>query len=280
MDFSPAEATIPAVHHGLTRRAVRFGVLGPLVLWPPDANKPVALAHREASLLGALLVRPSQPVWSEQLIDAVWGSGLPAEPSAALHNVIYRLRQAFDAAGLNEPIVALGSGYALLTAREAVDAGRFESLVQGALDLDARGAREALREALGMWRGRPFEGLTKSWHEFEIESGRLEALWFIALERRIECDLEAGRHRDVVGELMSLTARWPANENLWSLLIVALDRSGMRAEALRTFRRLREYLLKESGIEPSRSLQELENTILSQGEESPLRRLEPGPARR
>jgi DNA-binding SARP family transcriptional activator len=201
------------------------------------------------------------------LIEAIWGVGLPADPAAALHNVIYRLRQAFEASDVREPIVALGSGYALLASPDVVDAGRFERLVQLAMDLEPQQARETLREALGVWRGGPFEGVTHSWQDFDIESKRLEALWFIALERRIECDLETGHHRDVVGELLSLTARWPANENLWALLIVAQHRTGMRSEALRTYRRLRDYLIGELGIEPSRSLQELEAAILNGSQE-------------
>ncbi len=49
-------------------------------------------------------------------------------------------------------------------------------------------------------------------------------------------------------------------------LMVALYQSGQQSEGLRTYRRLRGHLVEELGMEPSRSLQELEAAILEQND--------------
>lgn len=241
---------------------VRFGLLGPLVIWAPQRSRPVSVVGRESRLLAALLMRPSQPVWSERLMEAIWGDELPASPVAALHNVVYRLRRLFGDVGLQDSIVGRSAGYAVLASPEVVDAGRFETLLRSASVLDGHSARTALRGALSLWRGSAFEGLSGHSSAFAGEAQRLEALWFVALEGRIEADLELGRPNEVIGELTAFTAQWPLKENFWALLIVALDRAGLQAEALRAYRRARESLASEMGIEPTLSLQRLEEDIL------------------
>ena len=164
--------------------------------------------------------------------------------------------------GLQDSIVGRSAGYAVLASPEVVDAGRFETLLRSASVLDGHSARTALRGALSLWRGSAFEGLSGHSSAFAGEAQRLEALWFVALEGRIEADLELGRPNEVIGELTAFTAQWPLKENFWALLIVALDRAGLQAEALRAYRRARESLASEMGIEPTLSLQRLEEDIL------------------
>ncbi len=65
-----------------------------------------------------------------------------------------------------------------------------------------------------------------------------------------------------MSELEELVARHPLRERLRAQLMLALYRSGRQAEALELFRRTRETLVDELGIEPSPELQELERAIL------------------
>ena len=85
-----------------------------------------------------------------------------------------------------------------------------------------------------------------------------------ALESRIDADMRAGRHREVVGELDALTVEYPYRENLRALHMLALYRCGRQAEALRAYARTREVLVEDLGIDPSPELKELERRILAQ----------------
>src|SRR5439155_1135644 len=93
---------------------------------------------------------------------------------------------------------------------------------------------------------------------------RLEELRLAALERRIEADLALGRHAELVGELEELLVDHPLREQLREQLMLALYRSGRQAEALHAYRRARELLVREFGIEPAPALQQLERRILVQ----------------
>ena len=86
-------------------------------------------------------------------------------------------------------------------------------------------------------------------------------------ERRIEADLALGRHSELVGELESLVRIHPLREGLQGQLMLALYRSGRQADALGVYRRTRQILADELGIDPSPALQDLELAILKQSPE-------------
>ena len=66
--------------------------------------------------------------------------------------------------------------------------------------------------------------------------------------------LERGAAGEVVAELESLVADHPLREGLWALLITALYRAARQADALAAYRRVREQLADELGIEPGAAL--------------------------
>ena len=93
---------------------------------------------------------------------------------------------------------------------------------------------------------------------------RLEELRLAALERRIEADLELGRHADLVGELDALVKEHPLRERMRSQHMLALYRSGRQADALGSYQEARATLVDELGIEPGPVLHQLELAILRQ----------------
>ena len=96
------------------------------------------------------------------------------------------------------------------------------------------------------------------------EIARLEELRLAAIEERIEADLALGRHAELVSELETLVRQHPLRERLRAQLMLALYRSARQAEALDVYRQGRRMLSEELGLEPGRSLQELEGAILRQ----------------
>src|SRR2546429_7162492 len=94
------------------------------------------------------------------------------------------------------------------------------------------------------------------------EAGRLGELRLAAIEALMEADEKTARHVEVVPELKALVEEHPLRERLRMQLMLALYRAGRQAEALGTYRRTRELFVSQLGIEPSRSLQELERAIL------------------
>lgn len=83
------------------------------------------------------------------------------------------------------------------------------------------------------------------------------------LESRIEADLRLGRHHMLLSELGELVARFPMHENVCVQYMTALYRSGRKWRALEVFRRLRDTLVDELGLEPSRHVQYVQQAILN-----------------
>jgi predicted ATPase len=160
-------------------------------------------------------------------------------------------------------LVTKAPGYRLAIEPEAVDAFRFERLL-----IEARAAEPArraslLEEAIGLWRGPALADLDEEAFA-RLEAGRLDELRVVALEERIDADLDRGRHAAVVSELEILIATHPLRERLRGQLMLALYRCGRQAEALEAYRSARLSLADELGLDPSPDLQELERQILRQ----------------
>ena len=128
----------------------------------------------------------------------------------------------------------------------------------------ARPLSFGMRSAL--WRGPPLADF--AYEAFaQPEIARLEELRLTALEARIEADLALGRHRELVSELEGLALQHPLREGLRVQLMLALYRSGRQADALDGYKHARRALDTDLGLDPSRTLQELEQAILRQDPE-------------
>jgi predicted ATPase/DNA-binding SARP family transcriptional activator len=162
-------------------------------------------------------------------------------------------------------LLAQGGGYALVAEPGQLDAGRFERLLgagRGALERgEAAVAASWFREGLGLWRGRALADVADV-EPLARESARLEELRLVAVEGQVEADLALGREAEVAGELEALVGEYPVRERLWRLLVLALYRSGRQADALAAYRRARQMLAEELGIEPGEELRRLEQAVL------------------
>ena len=95
------------------------------------------------------------------------------------------------------------------------------------------------------------------------EIARLEEEHLAALELRVQADLAAGRHAELVAELGRLTREHPLRERLHAHLMLALYRSGRQADALEAYQHARGMLVEQLGIEPGDELTELQQAILA-----------------
>ena len=161
------------------------------------------------AVLAVLLLHANESVHAERLALALWGEDAPTSAVKTLQVYVSRLRKALDD---SERIATTSAGYRLRVEPGELDAERFELLVEeGRLALAAGEADQAaavLDEALGLWRGPALEDV--AYEPFaRAEIARLEERRLVALEARVEADLNAGRHGDLVGELQRLVAANP-----------------------------------------------------------------------
>ena len=225
--------------------SLEIRVLGQFELLVDSRALPVSGAG-ERALLARLASSPGQVVTADRLIDDLWEDRLPADPRNALQLRVSKLRKLIGAALVREP-----AGYRLDVAENDVDASSFRQLV----------ARRRFEEALSLWRGAPYaEFINQGWAR--VEAGELVELRAVAVEERMQGRLDGGEAAGLVPELVALVAEDPLRERLRGQLMQALYRSGRTADALATYRELRQLLRDELGLTPSVALRQLEEAIL------------------
>jgi predicted ATPase/DNA-binding SARP family transcriptional activator len=217
---------------------------------------------RQRALLALLLIADGKPVTADRLIDELWHGEPPAGAAGTLQSYVSRLRSALAADG---GIVGSAAGYALTAADPSVDTRPFERLVdegQAALERNAPlRAVERFDAALALWRGTPFSGVDDE-GALRAEADRLADVRLRGREGRMAARLELGGSEELIDELESLVAEHPYRERLWHHLMLALYRAGRQADALAAYRRAREILDQELGLDPSEELRALEQAIL------------------
>ncbi len=220
---------------------MEFRILGPLEVVSGDRVIDLGGAKQRA-LLAVLLLNANEVVSKDRLLDALWEDDPPETAHKALQVHVSALRKLLG----KERVETHPAGYRLRVEHGELDLERFRRL-----------HREGkLPEALALWRGPPLADF--AYHRFaSAEAARLEELRLGCLEERIERDLRAGRHPELVGELEALVDRHPLRERLRGQLMRALYGAGRQADALRVYQEARRALVDELGIEPSRELRAL-----------------------
>jgi DNA-binding SARP family transcriptional activator len=242
-------------------------LLGPVSAVDAD-GEPVAVggAQRRA-VLAQLVLAEGRTVSIDALCIGLWGDDPPPTAHKAIQVHISKLRQVLPAGS----VLTEAPGYAIDPSATS-DLDAFESMVTRAAAERAAGRPSAaaglLHEALALWRGPPLADVA----DFPFADGplaRLDELRQHALEERLDADLAVGRHAALIGELEVLVREHPLRERLWALLMTALYRNDRQAEALDTYRRARELLVEELGLEPGPELRLLERRILEQSLDPP-----------
>ena len=200
-----------------------------------DGERSVALGgRRQRAVLTALLLEARRVVPTDRLLSDLWGESPPRTAATSLHNLVSQLRKLLGP----ETLATQAPGYVLHVRPEQIDAHRFERSLADARRLPPAERGEHLQQALALWRGPPLAEF--AFEDFaQAEIRRLEELRLVALEERIDADLELGRHGNVVGELEALVREHPLRETFCKQLMLALYRAGRQAEALEAYQAAR-----------------------------------------
>jgi WD40 repeat protein/DNA-binding SARP family transcriptional activator/energy-coupling factor transporter ATP-binding protein EcfA2 len=238
---------------------VEIAILGPLHVEPLHGS----LGPRDRVVLEALALRAGEQVGADRLAEALWGDEPPSSWNKVVQGCIVRLRKA-----LGQDAIGTGrAGYRLTVPLDAIDAKRFERLVQRGRELATMGeperAAHVLEEALGLWRGAALTEL-EEWDPGRIERQRLAELRLEAEEEQLDAALRAGLHRDVVATARARVEEAPTRERRWQLLALAQYQAGQQGQALRTISEAGAVLRRELGLEPGPALLALEQAILRQ----------------
>jgi WD40 repeat protein/DNA-binding SARP family transcriptional activator len=246
---------------------LEFRILGPLAVRVDGAVVPAG-GPKQRALLALLLLSANRVVSRDRLIAELFPEQSVNSADHALRNHVSRLRKVLSPAVGDEPrLVARAPGYLLRVEPGELDLESFERLVEAGQESlaadDPAAAAASFRAAEALWQGRPLADL-----EFEpfarLDVERLEELQLVAVEARIDAELELGRHRTLVPELEALSAEHPLRERFRAQLMLALYRSGRQAEGLKVYRQTRKLLDDELGLAPGAELQQLERAILVQ----------------
>ena len=200
-------------------------------------------------------------VSADRLNELLWADDPPADPSAALHSQVARLRRALRPGGGDGLLQTRPPGYRVAVDRDEVDAGRFERLAAQASTASPAEAVRLLDQALALWRGPAYAGLADS-DLARVEAIRLEEARLAAVERRAEALVGAGRAGDAVLDLEPFVAAQQLREQPRATLMRALYALGRQADALAVYQDYRRRLAEELGLEPSPALQRLQTRIL------------------
>ncbi|MEU0581257.1 BTAD domain-containing putative transcriptional regulator [Streptomyces griseoincarnatus] len=222
--------------------------------------------NRQLTVLAALLLNANRVVPVNSLIDAVWRSAPPATADKQIQTCVWRLRNAFSAAGAPVDLIETEQGgYRIRLDEEDLDAHAFEKAVRRARELTAAGDLESAsaeyQRALAFYRGQPLADI--SGPLTYAVAAHWEERRFSVLEEWLDIGLTLGRHAELISELKPLVAEYPMRERLCAQLMTALYQSQRRAEALAVYRNSRLAQIKNLGLEPSTGLQELHQKILA-----------------
>ncbi|SEF69792.1 DNA-binding transcriptional activator of the SARP family [Nonomuraea solani] len=223
--------------------------MGPLEVRDGDGidRTPTVPKHRD--LLAMFLLNAGRPLTVERLRRLLWPREGGDRSDSLVRGYVGELRRLVG----KDVITTVSGSYVL--AGGLLDVDRFRLLVD-------QGAYE---EALSLWRGDALADVDpegERWTETLRLREELEELRLLALERRVQADLDAGRHRELLAELRRLTKEHPLWQRFRGQYMLALYRSGRRVDALAAYAVLRDRLDGGHAIEPDPELQLLYHRML------------------
>ncbi|MEU0129187.1 BTAD domain-containing putative transcriptional regulator [Streptomyces sp. NPDC006289] len=232
-----------------------FGVLGPLQVRAQGVPVRIGGAKPRA-VLATLLLQPNGFVSLDLLTEVLWPGGAPRSAVANVRTYVRALRQRLPPEAV-EALRTEPSGYSLDVAPGEVDVLLFEQQLAAARAARARGedttALRAYESALGLWRGGVLQDVPSS-VVWDPAITRVEGLRSVAADECLELRLRLGDYAHLVSGLRSRLTESPLREDLWRMLVHALNDAGRSAEARSAYAEAEQVIATELGIEPSEPL--------------------------
>lgn len=238
------------------RTTAQVDVLGPITL--RVSGETVRLSELERGLLAAAAGRGW--IGGAALEQWLWGDHAPASARNRVQSLVSGLRRK----GAHGVLVTEDSGYRL-----GVDVDTDLDAWNDALELARHGGSSSEEEradrlaaAAERFRGEPLHG-APSTPDVESERSRLRDQWLEVVESEIASRLAADQLDGLPTRLARLTADHPFHEGLLAQYVLCLGAVGQQQRALEVYRRTRERLVDELGVEPSERLQSAHQRVLN-----------------
>ncbi|WP_399919852.1 BTAD domain-containing putative transcriptional regulator [Streptomyces kanamyceticus] len=250
-----------------------FTLLNGVTAQRDGAAVPLGPPQRRA-LLCVLALRRRQWVSVHSLLDALYEEDAPLRANKVIQTHVSALRRVLEPprpTGTPPAVLLYGhGGYQLRVSDEQLDLGCFERLVTEAERARAQRqwqeADQRYARALGLFGGEPLAGVPGPYAERQRDC--LTERRLVVLEDSLENAITGGRAEQVVDRLRLAASEHPLRERLHGLLMQAFHAGGRQSEALEVYRRTRQRLLEQLGVEPSGELRALHTRILA-GKELP-----------
>jgi DNA-binding SARP family transcriptional activator len=249
-------------------KRLEFGLLGPLEMSVDGALVPLGTPKQRA-VLAMLLMNRNSPVGVDRLITSLWEGSTPSGARASIHSYVSNLRKLLSGVGIDPRVVlaAAPPGYRLTIPENACDLGRFiaekTAGVQAAAASRFEAASKHLSAALAEWRGQVLEDL-RDFQFVDTFATSLVEDRILVHTAKAEAEIACGRAFGVITELEGLIAEHPYREPLWAQLITAYYLTDRQSDALAAFRRVKQTLADDLGIDPGQNLRALNDRILRQ----------------
>ena len=224
---------------------------------------------KQRAVLAMLLINRNSPVGVERLITALWEESPPSGARASIHSYVSNLRKLLSGVGIDPRVVlaAAPPGYRLSTPDNTCDHGRFVAEKTAGVHAAAAGrfedASRHLSAALAEWRGPVLEDL----RDFQFVDNYATLLIqdkILVNTAKAEAEIACGRAFAVISELEALIVEHPHCEPLWTQLITAYYLTDRQSDALAAYRRVKNALADDLGIDPGQTLRDVNERILRQ----------------
>lgn len=194
----------------------------------------------------------------EQVVDGLWPDQPPGKGDGCFHSTMYRLRRAL----YNDCIIYDNGQYRLNVAGNFYcDAEEFENLIAQADRLNPDPAQVDLyRQAIELYRGTFIDDLYVNWCEDQRQS--LEDAYLRALYALSRFHIDRGDYQTGLSFLDRIIARDSFSEEAHCEKMRCLMLMGQQSAAIKHYRRYRDSLERDLGVNPSPKIKAVYQEVL------------------